>query len=93
MNCWNLSVCRFFFGFGSGGLSSGRHGSKSVWKVIGGVVVIPLMEEVLSSNAAEDRSISMLLTDDLILVVENGELLVSSVAQGVGFVNMNYSLY
>ena len=63
MNCWDQSVRRFFFGFGSGGLSGGRCESKSDWKVIGGVVAILLiMEELLSLEATEDRSILMLLT-------------------------------
>ena len=83
MNCWNRSIRRFFFGFGSGGLSGGRRGSRSDWKVNGGVVVILLMEELLSAEATEERSISMLLMDDPRLVVTEKELSVSSVVQGV----------
>ena len=60
MNCWNRSVWRVFFGFGSGGLSGGRSGSMSDWKVVGGMVARLLLEEVLSLDAMEDRSVLML---------------------------------
>ena len=83
MNCWNRSVRRFFFGFGSGGGSGRRCGRISDWKVTCGMVIVLSREELLSVEVTNDMSISGLSLDDPRQVVEDGEVSVSSSFQGV----------
>ena len=74
---------RFFLGFGSVGVSVGRHGIMSDWKLTGGGVAVLGREASLSVDITDNKSVSRLSVEESRVVVEETELAVSSTVHAV----------